>query len=158
MSEKLSESDLQWLSGLMENGHCGEGTADRVARERLNARINRLLNAARAEARPAPVVDREAVARAIMNGLEGACGYKLADYMETADVILALLSPATSPGEGSSSAESAARIASDHAASETLRKSDWVCNSCGALFTSSGGKIIGGTCPNGRPTCPLVPA
>src|SRR5574343_1360013 len=35
----------------------------------------------------------------------------------------ALLSTATSPGEGSSSANRAARIASDHAASETLRKS-----------------------------------
>jgi hypothetical protein len=134
-------------------------------------------------ARPTPVGDREAVAR-IVDPIAFKCWQATYDYglrigdseseaLETAewahgksrdealakaDAILALLSPATSPGEGSSGAESAARIASDHAASETLRKSDWVCNSCGAPFTSSGGKIIGGTCPNGRPTCPLVPA
>jgi hypothetical protein len=107
-------------------------------------------------ARPAPAVDREAVARIILECVIGAQTPECCD--EAADDILALLSPATSPGEGSSSADRAARIASDHAASETLRKSDWVCNSCGAPFTSSGGKIIGGTCPNGRPTCPLVPA
>lgn len=179
MSEKLSESDLQWLSGLMENGHCGEGTADRVARERLNARINRLLNAARAEARPAPAVDREAVARVLYERhpavrferdpkggaplnraatWDEATADERADDYDAADDILALLSPATSPGEGSSGANRAARIASDHAASEAPRKSEWVCNSCGAPFSSSDGKIVGGTCPNGRPTCPLVPA
>ena len=119
MSEKLSEENRALYFRVMGSKAWGQkGHPDEWDN------LNRLLNAARAEARPAPVVDREAVARAIMNGLEGACGYKLADYMETADVILALLSPATSPGEGSSSANRAARIASDHAASETLRKSE----------------------------------
>lgn len=36
--------------------------------------------------------------------------------------------------------------------------SDWTCRSCGAAFVSAGGKIVGGTCPRGRPTCPLEPA
>ena len=105
--------------------------------------------AARAEARPAPAVDREAVAR-IVDPIAFKCWQAIYDYgrrigdseleaLETAewahgksrdealakaDAILALLSPATSPGEGSSGANRAARIASDHAASETLRKSE----------------------------------
>lgn len=37
-------------------------------------------------------------------------------------------------------------------------RSDWICGSCDAPFKSAGGKIVGGTCPQGRPTCPLVPA
>jgi hypothetical protein len=36
--------------------------------------------------------------------------------------------------------------------------SPWRCHKCGADFTSADGKIVGGTCPHGRPTCPLVPA
>ena len=35
--------------------------------------------------------------------------------------------------------------------------SAWTCRTCGAEFASAGGKIVGGTCPNGRPTCPLEP-
>ena len=143
MSEKLSESDLQWLSGLMENGHCGEGTADRVARERLNARINRLLNAARAEARPA--VDREAVARVLspeafygvsqwmdrlyLNQIDAL--YEVQrwakarfDAKKKADAILALLSPATSPGEEGSSG---GRVqAAPDGATETQHSAGWV--------------------------------
>jgi hypothetical protein len=34
---------------------------------------------------------------------------------------------------------------------------DWRCVSCGAGFESVGGKIVGGTCPEGQPTCPLEP-
>lgn len=54
--------------------------------------------AARAEVRPA--VDREAVARIILECVIGAQTPECCD--EAADAILALLSPATSPGEGSS--------------------------------------------------------
>jgi len=56
--------------------------------------------------------------------------------------------------------EDAALIVEMHrVCSELLARepSAWSCRSCGAPFASSGGKIVGGTCPKGRPTCPLEP-
>lgn len=62
--------------------------------------------AARAEARPAPVVDREAVARVVASHARKinrviASGMHEREAIEDAvSDLLALLSPATSPGEG----------------------------------------------------------
>lgn len=45
-----------------------------------------------------------------------------------------------------------------HGADTEAEPSAWTCRSCGAEFQSAGGKIVGGSCPTGRPTCPLEPA
>jgi len=101
------------------------------AAEVLHQRLNRD-RAKRLLALLSPAVDREAVAliRELADSLEAEITARAEielprrverdmEPVRRAREILALLSPATSPGEGSSSANRAARIASDHAASET---------------------------------------
>ena len=139
MSENLSET-TEWFWRIVDEVGLADVPSDEQAALRLLVQ-----RAARAEARPA--VDREAVARELWNLATGcepgeawawekaiwiaafwpeAFSYRdlVSKCFQATDAILALLSPATSPGEGSSSANRAARIASDHAASETLRKSE----------------------------------
>jgi hypothetical protein len=114
---------------------------------------------------PVPGVDREVVARlsAFVERTE-AWGEPWTAHTADLRALLALVSPLEGKGEGSSSASLPAHGAPQSSAPETEATcdldgaSDWRCHSCGALFKSAGGKIVGGTCPQGRPTCPLVPA
>lgn len=112
MSEKLSEENRALIERLESHLGISPQTADYLIEHWGQANI--LLNAARAEARPAPVVDREAVARIVDREAVDAWE-NLPDFanmaternrqidaaywraIAKADAILALLSPATSP-------------------------------------------------------------
>jgi hypothetical protein len=98
MSDKLSEENRALYARVW---------AEELAAGRRDywSAINRLIKAARAEARPAPVVDREAVARVADLGARLGRGELIGGTPYAAECwhaivkVLALLSPATSPVE-----------------------------------------------------------